>query len=1010
MPCDGRFQLVSENGQTVFPDAFGGYQSFYFVRGAGQCCLSWNFDFDLVRFIDGGPETTVQPPFNTSFCLVANTSPNQMDVVIVAVSRVPDGFPPPLVLDIGDQDSLRAMAQPVDVNGIPTGGPRQDLRDLGFHPEFYLEGRGSELDPTRLPDGTADSLQPGQDIIRASVTPPPVISEGDPVPDFSFWPGGVLGFSILSFLARGLPPAILAGGLPVIVNPLPTAITVTPVVAYEDPSGALHEVSTIERAEPFETPQNSTNNPLDPKKYVLAVKVVVPSSVTQDQTLTLKVDHVEMLPPRPLANIPNTQFGDGRDVQQDAALFFSGNLARPNQQGTVPITANPKPAANQLLKVANLELWPNNKEVQSGGAFTMLVPPGKAVANRDVQLSITLSISGSNATVTLSRSQLLLTVSNEETFEEYLRVFYQATDVLNGSGSDAFFRGFDAGFYNALKSNGATAGVLNSQGTQLWDHAWQNAQTLNDDRPLYWARLRAIAALRAFGKRLPTPITGQALRQLIKQFEFPSRGLDPITGGISFVTAPPSARKAIVTGFDPFALSAEPRQSNPSGLVALNFNGRSFGSTQAPVYVRAAIFPVRYNDFDENLVENAVEASIGSIVMLMTCSQGRSFYDVERFAGKNRGRQSITDNNGLYNPGKVVTDPANSTQLTGLTDPLGRTLGGPEFIESKLPYTRVITSVITTRTGPPFSAATPFILNQAYWVLGAAQTPLAGKYHPKPTDPTLQETWDKLPDIPNGISKEGSGSNFLSNEIFYRTAFVRSTKRSDLASGHLHIPPVGIDPRTLGPGLLNAVETALTRFLEDRFRMRSQGDVTFPKTAVGRTSAPLGLTAVNETNETITIGTVEISPPQSFALQTPSPIPPVAAGATLMLQFTFNPQAVSVQTSNVTVHAASGEILFTAKLTGEGTLLPPAPQITSFDPISGVEGDTVTIFGANLDGATAVRIGSVATTFTPVDATQIIADVTGPPRTAQIAVDTPSGTALSAGSFRVIRPRLPPDF
>jgi len=208
-PCDGRFQLLSENGQTVFPDAFGGYQSFYFVRGAGQCCLSWNFDFDLVRFIDGGPEMTVQHPFNADFCLVANPSANQMNVVIIAVNRVPNGFPPALTLNIGDDDILKAMAQPVDENGNPTGGPRQDLRDLGFHVEFYLEGSGPELDPTRLPDGNADALLPGQDVIRAAVTSPPVITEGGPA-DFGFWPGGVVGFSILNFLARGLSPAIRA--------------------------------------------------------------------------------------------------------------------------------------------------------------------------------------------------------------------------------------------------------------------------------------------------------------------------------------------------------------------------------------------------------------------------------------------------------------------------------------------------------------------------------------------------------------------------------------------------------------------------------------------------------------------------------------------------------------------------------------------------------------------------------------------------------------------------------
>jgi hypothetical protein len=104
----------------------------------------------------------------------------------------------------------------------------------------------------------------------------------------------------------------------------------------------------------------------------------------------------------------------------------------------------------------------------------------------------------------------------------------------------------------------------------------------------------------------------------------------------------------------------------------------------------------------------------------------------------------------------------------------------------------------------------------------------------------------------------------------------------------------------------------------------------------------------------------------------------------------------------------AGQILFSATLSGTGIPLPPAPQVSGFDPTEGQLGDAFTIFGVNLSGATAVRIGTLGTSFAVISDTEIVADVSGPPRLAKISVDTPSGTAVSAGSFRVIRPPREP--
>jgi hypothetical protein len=99
---------------------------------------------------------------------------------------------------------------------------------------------------------------------------------------------------------------------------------------------------------------------------------------------------------------------------------------------------------------------------------------------------------------------------------------------------------------------------------------------------------------------------------------------------------------------------------------------------------------------------------------------------------------------------------------------------------------------------------------------------------------------------------------------------------------------------------------------------------------------------------------------------------------------------------------SNGEALFSTSLSGEGIPLPPPPQITGFTPSSGTIGDTVTITGANLALATAVRIEAFAFNIKTVSDTQITAGVMGPRRDGPISIDTPSGTATSADSFSVL--------
>lgn len=975
--CDGRFQLADENGITVFPDADGSTQSFYFVRGAGQCCLTWRFDLDLVRFTASGPEVIVQQPFNADLCVVAQSGPGLANIIITSEHPAPTGVPPRLLMTFDDRAALKCLAQPVDVNGNPTGSP-QDVTTLGYDREFYLDPFGPDvLDPTLVGSGDAAPVLAGENLIRVRVWP-----RGAEPQFLTFWPGAIVGFAISGQLSRSLPPAVIGSNpLPVTVQN-PTQVVVTPTVVFTDPlnpnvptespslfTNQQEQVREIERYEPFEAQQ---------LEYRLAVKLSFPTSFSFPATLKFKITGVQMMVLKgrgtattvataPVAEAPLAGSDlPGRDTDATASHFFE-KLVQVNQE--VTITLNSRPAGNTLIELSPFKIAPNIKDDIS---IQKLVPPGKLVGDREIMLLIDMQESSGAPVAPIK--QLRLVVRNDETYEEYLRVLPQVRTILSGTPFDAF----PANFMGGLPAEGPpAASLLESKGKELWNLAVTRAQTVKDDRPLYWTRLLCIGGLRAYYKRK------RLAQPTVSQFEWPSRGLEQVDGRISFGTS--TGRKAIVTGYDPFFLPSQVDRSNLSGMIALSLDNRTLSSTQGATLIRTAIFPVRYDDFDANIAENAVGPNISSIALLMTTSQGGNSFDVDRFAAKNRGA-GIPDNN--------------HRKIASLSDPGGATAGGAQFLESTLPYERVITSDITTRTGAPFSTANPFILNQAFSIVGGAS-------HDHPNSPNLEETFKKLPFVLEGTANEGSGGNFLSNEIFYRTALLRSTARPALPSGHFHVPVVGNQPQSLGPGFITAAETAVVRFLNDTLGLRSLGRMSFPDTAVNRTSAALALQAQNETSAAVGVNSVEIDPPQGFAIQTPLPTQ-VNANSVLSLLFTFSPTEVKKYASIVRVRDAAGQILFSELLTGEGIPLPPAPQINSFDPLQGELGDSVTIFGANLDGATEVRIGTLATSFFVVSATEISADVSGPPRIGQLSVDTPSGTATSAGTFRVVRPPRQP--
>lgn len=178
--------------------------------------------------------------------------------------------------------------------------------------------------------------------------------------------------------------------------------------------------------------------------------------------------------------------------------------------------------------------------------------------------------------------------------------------------------------------------------------------------------------------------------------------------------------------------------------------------------------------------------------------------------------------------GRPVDEAGNPTggQWRDLRDPGGAIAHGDQFLETTLPYGQVITSDPATHTlQGPNRDRTPFVIDQSYKVIETSETTFkAGEYRPRPDELNPQDTsgFIKVSDRPDSSKGAdlGSGGNYLSNEIFYRTALVRNDRRPSLASGHFHVPFTGTAPQTTGPKLIDGVSVALGKFVDNLFGQR----------------------------------------------------------------------------------------------------------------------------------------------------------------------------------------------
>ncbi|WP_082234546.1 hypothetical protein [Halobacillus massiliensis] len=302
--------------------------------------------------------------------------------------------------------------------------------------------------------------------------------------------------------------------------------------------------------------------------------------------------------------------------------------------------------------------------------------------------------------------------------------------------------------------------LITKHGEKLWSTAVQRAQGERtdlgdldryDDRPLYWTRLHMTSALRQWE---PTfNITDKDKERLMKQLEYTSRGITSID-----YPKGKGGKRILVSGFDPYRLEQEFRRSNPSGAAALQLDGKKVMTNDGPAFIQAANFPVRWEDFEEGIVEDTfgpyLKATKEQVDLMMTISQGGPRkMAIEGYAGR---WQTGIDNK-LEERANVIP----TAEHWPMPDVL------PEFIETTLP----VKEMTAANTGP-----WPVVRNNEICEWQAPQY-RDGDYVCHENGPSE-----------DSYARSGGGGSYLSNESQYRSNRVRlGLGAYDIPGGHLHV-------------------------------------------------------------------------------------------------------------------------------------------------------------------------------------------------------------------------------
>ncbi|RDI68251.1 pyrrolidone-carboxylate peptidase [Nocardia pseudobrasiliensis] len=314
--------------------------------------------------------------------------------------------------------------------------------------------------------------------------------------------------------------------------------------------------------------------------------------------------------------------------------------------------------------------------------------------------------------------------------------------------------------------------VVERRSALLWRSAVDRVQgrttrgalAAGDDRPLYWSRLAFAAALRRWSPA--DAVTGTQRQHLIDILDSVSRGQRDVDFGGD------SAKRVLVTGFDPFGLDRDVRTANPSGAAALALDGTVIDTPAGPARVEAALFPVRWRDFGAGMVERALVPSFTAgpnrVDAFATISQGGpGEFTLEYTNGAFRGDSPDNENACYLGPAPIPDDVPTVNPR-------------PQWTVSTLPV-----DAMAAATSTPF----PVVANRV-----VREIPLPPPaFLPATTVcglATLPNLAPRMPDGPStpSVAISGGGGNYLSNEIAYRATLLRDALELRVPGGHIHTP------------------------------------------------------------------------------------------------------------------------------------------------------------------------------------------------------------------------------
>lgn len=394
-----------------------------------------------------------------------------------------------------------------------------------------------------------------------------------------------------------------------------------------------------------------------------------------------------------------------------------------------------------------------------------------------------------------------------------------ARQMIDGAGFADVGPSF-AGSLCRTKTTTQVRRLVEKEASRLWDAAVDRAQgrrvagdlPASDDRPLYWARLQATAALRQW---VPQHAVSEAERAaLITSFDKASRGM----GDVGF-PAGQGVKRLIMSGFDPYTLDGGPagtapgatgnniRHGNPSGASALALDGTRHRTPEGTVvFMEAYTLPVNYTEFTAGYLEDTVgpwmQPGPRQVDASLTMSQaGGSQFNLEelnaRYHGVSPGNdlsQPCPRINGV--PQLAVDNPGCNTSVVDrwggpaefdLTDP-------PQWTRASLPIAQMIeadTGRTVARppgdTWPDESVAFGVVWNTVFTEFSDC-TSTALTRRNSPVDTTYPPATPPVARGAQSCSFSGGGGNYLSNESAYRNTLLRDRMGLDIPAGHIHTP------------------------------------------------------------------------------------------------------------------------------------------------------------------------------------------------------------------------------